>query len=819
MNPLAVGIDLGTTYSVIAALDDQGRPVVIPNAEGHLTTPSVVWLNQGTPVVGEDAKQAQSLGDENVASFFKRWMGNPEYSVTLGDRDWTPVDFSALVLRKLVVDAETFLKRPVTQAVITVPAYFDDHQRRATIAAGQQAGLEVLQIINEPTAAALALGLKLGEQDQLVLVYDLGGGTFDVTLVNITATEFRVLGTDGDHQLGGKDWDDTVAKWFAESFQEKYQIDIFSDVMAFNELRVACEEAKIRLSDVRNTRLTYSYQKQKHSDELTRERFQVLTNHLMERTVALCEHTLADAGKSWGELTGVLLVGGSSRMPQVKEFVQRMSGRPGMQTVNPDHAVAEGAALCAGQRLVKKHSGLTQLYGLPGKRTIQDVTSHTLGVIAESQDQSRFVNSPVLPRNTAIPAQGERDYKVRTQNDGTIECIVYATEGDGTDPRAVAVRGKYVCVGRSTRAGETASIRVQYAYDLNGTIQVSARDLETGIAFAISQEPVGDLSWLEKSPREIDLIDSKSSRIFAPNVQIKTTAAVVTNLLTHPTLNKFGNPEGADLGLAISEEFTGARLLIWSTEPEVQSAIFTSSNPLWAALKEKGFEVQMEQGEFQRRWLRDADQLWIFAGRQAGVGAEAEEAIISFVNERRGLYLAADNEPYLADASRLAMRLFGTRITGDYIGGNIIAVRGHGVTHDDYRRSKAVANAIVNSRDVAERIAVVCKATHYAEEHPLLTGVNFIFEGATISHIEPTSRLQIVLKASDGQILAAVSTDPQQRVVVDCGWTRYFYSGAACFVTETAGTLRYAENIAAYLMGKDDKSTVVKKLSIQRSHA
>ncbi len=530
MNPQAVGIDLGTTYSVIAVLDERGRPVVIPNAEGHLTTPSVVCLNQGRPVVGDEAKQAQALGDENVASFFKRWMGNPEYSVTLGDREWSPVELSAQVLRKLAGDAEAFLKCPVKQAVITVPAYFDDRQRRATIAAGQQAGLEVLQIINEPTAAALALGLKLGDENQLVLVYDLGGGTFDVTIVDITATEFRVLGTDGDHQLGGKDWDDTVARWFAESFQEKYQIDIFSDGMAFNELRVACEEAKIRLSDLRSVRLAYAYQKQKHSDELTRDKFQELTNHLMERTVVLCEHTLAEAGKKWTDLAGVLLVGGSSRMPQVREFVQRMSGRPGMQTVNPDHAVAEGAALCAGQLLAKRHSGLTQLYGLPGKRTVRDVTAHTLGVIAEAPDQSRFVNSPVVPRNSVIPAQGERDYKVRTRHDCTTECIVYATEGDGTDPRTVAVRGKYVCVGKASRAEELTTIRVQYAYDLNGTIQVSARDTEAGVVLAISQEPVGDLSWLEKSPRALNSFDLSSLRLVVTEPCFDNIGDIISSL-------------------------------------------------------------------------------------------------------------------------------------------------------------------------------------------------------------------------------------------------------------------------------------------------
>lgn len=287
---------------------------------------------------------------------------------------------------------------------------------------------------------------------------------------------------------------------------------------------------------------------------------------------------------------------------------------------------------------------------------------------------------------------------------------------------------------------------------------------------------------------------------------------VVKKLLTQTDLNEFGNPEGKGYGLAQTGEFTGARLLVWSVDPEVHANIFTDDNPLWAALRDKGFEIQMERENFQGRWLGEADELWVFSGNLAGMDEAAYAAVAAFVRAGKGLYLAADNEPYLVDAAQLAQRLFNTTVTGDFAGGNIIAVRGHGVTRDDFQRlgndsppPEVSDGNEADSPDVANRINIINRATHYVDEHPLLTDVNFIFEGVTISHIEPTSRLQTVLTAFDQQALAAVSTEAGERVIVDCGWTRYYYSSQGHFVTETAGTIRYAENIAAYLMGKDDK--------------
>ena len=293
---------------------------------------------------------------------------------------------------------------------------------------------------------------------------------------------------------------------------------------------------------------------------------------------------------------------------------------------------------------------------------------------------------------------------------------------------------------------------------------------------------------------------------------------VARKVLTQKNLNQFGNPEGEGYGLAKANEFAGARMLVWSTEPEAHGNVFTDDNPLWAALKDLGFEIQMKRTRFEPRWLDEADQLWVFSGRSSGMDAAAYAAVVAFVQQGKGLYLAAENAPYFVEATELTRQLYQTSISGNYQGGNIVAVRGHGITLEDFRKlgkdadpeGKQAARdqggkTNPQSRESKSRIDIINRSTHYAEEHPLLTDVNFIFEGITVSHIAPTTHLQTVLTANDKQILAAVSLDPGQRVVVDCGWTRYFFSREGRYVTDTAGTIRYAENIAAYLMGKDDK--------------
>ncbi|MFO0870703.1 MAG: hypothetical protein U0935_17375 [Pirellulales bacterium] len=286
---------------------------------------------------------------------------------------------------------------------------------------------------------------------------------------------------------------------------------------------------------------------------------------------------------------------------------------------------------------------------------------------------------------------------------------------------------------------------------------------------------------------------------------------VVQKLLTDQKLNEFGNPEGDKYGLSRKGEFAGARLLVWTPEVEVEQNIYTSDNPLWETLSDSGFTITRQSGTFQPQWLDAADQLWIFAGRTRGLNDADLMAIEKFVRSGKGLYLAADNQPYLLDANLLAQRLFQTQITGDYPGGKIIAVRGGGITQQDFAAAGGMDKFVKGGNappgvDATKRLQMIQRATHYAEPHPLLTDVNFIFEGVTISNLAPTDRLATVLTASDGLILAAVARDKSLRVILDCGWTRYYYTPQHRFITETAGTLRYAENIAAYLMGKDART-------------
>ena len=323
-----VGIDLGTTNSAVACRDEFGRPAIIPSRDGQNVTPSMIYFGCEPPAVGHEAKEWARLGNEQIASFFKPHMGNPHYKLHFNGKDYDATALSTMVLKKLKDDAEAKLDEPVSHAVITVPAYFADAQRKATIDAGRRAGLQVLRIINEPTAAALAYGLKKEGADETVLIYDLGGGTFDVTVARITADEIAVLSTAGDHDLGGKNWDDRVATFFAEKFAAETGVDPLDDPVALNELLDRAERAKWTLSERSSARLTLQLGAERRSYELTRAEFETMTFPLMERTRALTEEALVEAKLAWPKLTGVLLVGGSTRMPMVRQFVGEMSGKP-----------------------------------------------------------------------------------------------------------------------------------------------------------------------------------------------------------------------------------------------------------------------------------------------------------------------------------------------------------------------------------------------------------------------------------------------------------------------------------------------------------
>jgi molecular chaperone DnaK len=496
-----VGIDLGTTNSVVARRNPYGRPEVISNREGQNVTPSVIYFGTDPPAVGQEAKEWARLGNEEIASFFKPHMGSPLYRLHFHGKDYDASALSALVLKRLKEDAEAKLGESVTQAVITVPAYFADPQRKATIDAGRAAGLEVLRIINEPTAAALAYGLQRPGADETVLIYDLGGGTFDVTVAKITPESIDVLSTAGDHDLGGKNWDDRIATFLAEKFAAETGIDPLDDPLALNEVLVRSEQAKWALSERNSTRITLQLGTERRGYDLSRTDFESMTFPLMDRTRRLTEEALEAAHLNWRKLSGVLLVGGSTRMPMVRQYVKTMSGQEPRAGVNVDEVVALGAAIQAAMEVGQFAKDATPQFTLAGARRVNDVMSHSLGAVAVSMDGSKYVNDVIIRRNVAIPAENTTSYLHATHGGANEKLEIYLTQGESVNPLDCSILGKYVFSGiRATDADVTVDVKM--SYDANGVVQVRATQRDTRHALEMTVEPVpDDLSWLGRAPQ------------------------------------------------------------------------------------------------------------------------------------------------------------------------------------------------------------------------------------------------------------------------------------------------------------------------------
>src|SRR5256714_8919318 len=342
-----VGIDLGTTFCAMSHIDPYGKPQIIPNTESERLTPSVILFDGATVIVGTLAKNNAVAEAERIVDFVKREMGKPkeQFQREFGGKVYSAEELSALIWRKLKSDAEKYLKEPVTDAVITVPAYFNDAERTATITAGQLAGLNVLQIINEPTAAAVAYGLDKLEEDQTVFVFDLGGGTFDVTIMRIEGQGIQMIATNGDHRLGGKDWDDVIVNYVAEEFDRAHGENPLLDLQSYQDLQSRALAGKIQLSSRPRTAIVHSHNGKSVKVELTREEFELKTRHLVEKCKTICEMVLQEAKMQWNEIDKVLMVGGMTRMPMVRDMIASLSPVPLVDDVNPDEAVAVGAAV------------------------------------------------------------------------------------------------------------------------------------------------------------------------------------------------------------------------------------------------------------------------------------------------------------------------------------------------------------------------------------------------------------------------------------------------------------------------------------------
>jgi molecular chaperone DnaK len=545
-----VGIDLGTTNSAVAYRNSYGRPEVISNREGQNITPSVVYFGSNPPTVGQEAKEWARLGNNEIASFFKPHIGNPLFQLEFHGKTYSAADLSTLVLKRLKEDAEASLGDRVDRAVITVPAYFADQKRKATIEAGQAAGFQVLRIINEPTAAALAYGLQKTGVDETVLIYDLGGGTFDVTLARITPQEIVVLSTAGDHDLGGKNWDDRIATFLSERFASETGFDPLDDPVALNEVLVRSEQAKWALSERASTRITLQLGTERRTFELSRSEFEAMTFPLMDRTRRLTDEALGEAGLSWAKLDGVLLVGGSTRMPMVRSYVSQMAGKSPRAGVNVDEVVALGAAIQAaievGQSIGDAMPRFTltsagaqaahaAVHAPVGQRVI-DVMSHSLGTVALSPDGSSYINDIVVRRNLSIPASNTKSYLHETHGGTNTRLEVYLTQGESDAPLDCTILGKYV-FSEIHATGKDITVDVVLSYDSNGVVQVQAIERDTGRRLPMTVEAVpDDLSWLGLPPerraaggeaeliRVFLLIDVSASMTGQPLVEAQTAA-------------------------------------------------------------------------------------------------------------------------------------------------------------------------------------------------------------------------------------------------------------------------------------------------------
>jgi molecular chaperone DnaK len=479
----AIGIDLGTTFSAMAHIDAYGKPQIIPNSESERITPSVILFENGNAVVGTHAKNSSVAEPERIVDFIKREMGKPkaQFHREFNGKIFSAEELSALILKKLKADAERYLKEKVTDVVITVPAYFNDSERTATITAGQLAGLNVLQIINEPTAAAVAYGLdKLG-QDQTVFVFDLGGGTFDVTIMRIEASNITMLATNGDHRLGGKDWDDVIVNHVAEEFDRAHGENPLLDLQSYQDLQSRALAAKIQLSSRPRTAIVHSYNGKSVKVELTREDLELKTRHLIEKCKTMCEMVMQEAKLAWADIDKVLLVGGMTRMPMVREMVAQLSPVPLQDDVNPDEAVAIGAAIqgilvmlqeetVSGEKVLPNDTREQFSSREGGLMQVTDITSHTLGVVLWDEGQLEEYVFPMINKLSAIPAVSKNFFGTASAN--MPRAVVRIVEGESTLPAECTSLG--TCdVELPPFLPKGSPVELVYEYNANQILEVA----------------------------------------------------------------------------------------------------------------------------------------------------------------------------------------------------------------------------------------------------------------------------------------------------------------------------------------------------------
>ncbi|MGK7897568.1 MAG: Hsp70 family protein [Xenococcus sp. (in: cyanobacteria)] len=755
----SIGIDLGTTNSV-ACVWRRGRPETL-TVDGRATLPSAISVRDGNVLIGKAAKARALLEPTESVTSAKRHIGDGKTSWLIGNKTYTPIEVDALILSRLKEAASAFLEQPVTEAVITVPAYFNNNQKRDTKLAAEAAGFQVLQLLPEPTAAAISYGLDQGK-DQTVLVYDLGGGTFDVSVLKVQGNRFSVVAVDGDFNLGGDDFDLLLAEHLVGLLQKQASTDLRPVLellrqperidaprrflIARARLQEAAEAAKIELAlsdtaqvtipDILGTLL---------DEEITIKTYNRLIEPLVGKTITKIQNVLAAANLTEDDIDRVILVGGSTRNRLVKERVTEAVKEPFIAE-RVDEVVGQGAAIVAGY-LSSPEPDLTPI-------EFYNVTPFSLGVCAyKGEDHSRLINSIIINKNSPVPCIESRPYQLRTQRNRNNQLDVYMLQGESADPKECLVLGKYIFSNITHVPGIPAIIDIEYGYDQSGIITVAASERLTGKSLPLTIEQLpDDMSWISGGLNSQQLTNQNPYNKYAGQQRIP--GAVTDN---------FGNPKGTQYDLVANNAFADcviAVLHLYTGEG------FNFKLPE-QALKEKGFKIH--------RWTRvpniqeftevleDACQLWLISDTSKHLRAEHLQEISKFFDSGRGVYIWGDNKPYYADANAVMKQLFNCQMSGN-----------------------TWADKIVQPQTSSGNSGFI--------SHLITTGLEYLYEGVTIATIEQNSQLQPLMYGSAGNLAIAIYDHDGKRAIVDGGFTRLFVKW------DTAGTGRYVKNAAGWLV-------------------